>query len=197
MSTENINFQDIWNKKSADIPNIKEIRSKTENYRKKQLVSTAVQMSCLVLSAVGIIFVWNIIDFEMLTTRLGIIIILAAMGVYVYLYSRNINIIRKINPSTSNQEYLSALKKLQQQQLYMQTKGISIYFILLSLGFSVYFYEFVLRMSLLGGILSYGLTFFWMAINWFFIRPRKIKKQNAKITAIISSLESLEKDFKA
>lgn len=195
MSTENINFQDIWNKKSAEIPNIKEIKSKTENYRKKQLFCTVVQMSCLVLSAIGIIIVWNMIDFEMITTRLGFIIILAAMGMYVYLYSRNINIIRKISPSASNQEYLSALKKLQQQQLYMQTRGISIYFILLSLGFAVYFYEFVLRMSLLGGILSYGLTFFWMAINWFFIRPRQIIKQNAKISKVIDSLELIEKDL--
>lgn len=195
MQTDNINFQDIWNKKNAEIPNIKEIKSKTENYRKKQLFCTALQMSCLILSAIGIIFVWNMIDFEMITTRLGFIIILAAMGMYVYLYSRNINIIRKISPSTSNQEYLSALKKLQQQQLYMQTKGISIYFILLSLGFAVYFYEFVLRMSVLGGILSYGLTFFWMAVNWFFIRPRQIKKQNTKISKVIDSLELIEKDL--
>ena len=195
MSTENINFQDIWNKKSTNIPDIQEIKFKTEQYRKKQLFSTICQLSCMTLSFIGIIIIWNMIDFEMFTTRLGFILILAAIGMYVYLYSRNINIIRKISPSTSNQEYLSALKKLQQQQLYMQTKGISIYFILLSLSFAVYFYEFVLRMTLLGGILSYGLTFFWMAVNWFFIRPRQIKKQNAKISKVIDSLESLEKDF--
>jgi len=195
MPSENINFQDIWNKKSAEIPNITEIKSKAEKYRTKKLFSIIFQMGCLILSSAFIIYLWNIIDFKLFTTRLGFIFVLAAIGMYIYLYSQNINIIRKINPAISNQEYLTALKKLQKQQLYMQTKGISIYFILLSLGFAVYFYEFVLRMSLLGGILSYGLTFFWMAINWFFIRPRQIKKQNAKISAVIDSLEMIEKSF--
>lgn len=195
MQTDNINFQDIWNKKSADIPSIKEIKSTAEKYRKKQFFSTILQMSCLILSSFFIIYLWNIIDFKLFTTRLGFIFVLAAMGMYVYLQYQNINIIRKINPATSNQEYLSELKKLQKQRIYMQTKGISIYFILLSLGFAFYFYEFVLRMSLLGGILSYGLTFFWMAINWIFIRPRQIKKQNAKISAVIDSLELIEKEL--
>ncbi|KQT24286.1 hypothetical protein ASG22_09750 [Chryseobacterium sp. Leaf405] len=195
MPSENINFQDIWNKKSAEIPNITEIKSKAEKYRTKKLFSIIFQMGCLILSSAFIIYLWNIIDFKLFTTRLGFIFVLAAIGMYIYLYSQNINIIRKINPAISNQEYLTALKKLQKQQLYMQTKGISIYFILLSLGFAVYFYEFVLRMSLFGGILSYGLTFFWMAINWFFIRPRQIRKQNAKISAVIDSLEMIEKSF--
>jgi len=195
MSTENINFQDIWNRKSTDIPNIKEIRSKTENYRKKQFFYTLCQISCLAATGLGIIFIWNVIDFQMFTTRLGIILILLALALYIYLYSQNINVIRKIDPSTNNQEYLSALKKLQRQRIYMQTKGIGIYYILLTLGFAFYFYEFALRMSSLGAILAYGLTFLWLAIVWFFIRPKQVRKQNEKISAVIASLELIEKDL--
>ena len=195
MSTENINFQDIWNNKNTDIPNIQEIRSKTENYRKKQFFYTLCQIGCLAATGIGIIFIWNVIDFQMFTTRLGIILILLALALYIYLYSQNINVIRKIDPSTNNQKYLTALKKLQRQRIYMQTKGISIYYILLTVGFAFYFYEFALRMSLLGAILAYGLTFFWLAIVWVFIRPKQVRKQNEKISAVIDSLELIEKDL--
>ena len=40
MSTENINFQDFWNRKSADIPNIQNIKSAADKYKKKQLRNT-------------------------------------------------------------------------------------------------------------------------------------------------------------
>lgn len=195
MQTDNINFPDIWNKKSAEIPNIKEIKSAADQYKKKQLRFTIWHIFSLSFTAVMIIFIWNVIDFKMFTTSLGIVLILIALAMYIYLVSENINVIRKINPSISNQEYLASLKKLQKQQLYMQTKGISIYYVLLTAGFAFYFYEFALRMSTLGASLAYGLTFLWLAIAWFFLRPRQIKKQNEKISKVINSLELIEKDL--
>ncbi|UZJ63694.1 hypothetical protein OKW96_14780 [Sphingobacterium sp. KU25419] len=195
MQTDNINFQDIWNNKNADIPNIQEIKATAEKYRKKQLSSTILLMLWLMATAFGIIFIWNVINFKMVTTSLGIILILIALTFYIYLFFQNINVIRKINPSISNQEYLSSLKKLQRQRLYMQAKGISIYYILLSAGFAFYFYEFALYMSTMAAILAYGLTFLWLAIVWFFLRPRQIRKQNQKILKIIDSLETIEKDL--
>ncbi|WP_379967436.1 hypothetical protein [Epilithonimonas sp. UC225_85] len=195
MSTENINFQDFWNKKNVEIPNIKEIKSSADKYRKKQLSSTFCYMLGLVATAVLIIFIWTTIDFKLMTTTIGIVLILIALALYIYLFSQNINVMRKINPSVSNQKYLASLKKLQKQQAYMQTIGISIYYILLTLGFAFYFYEFALRMSPLGGILAYGLTFSWLAIVWFFIRPKQVRKQNAKISKVIDSLELIEKDL--
>jgi len=195
MQTDNINFQNIWNNKNAEIPNIQEIKSTAEKYRKKQIISTILVMLWLTVTAFGIIFIWNVINFKMVTTSLGIILILIALALSLYLFSQNINVIRKINPSISNQEYLSSLKKLQRQRLYMQTKGISIYYILLSFGFAFYFYEFALYMSTIAGFLAYGLTFLWLAIVWFFLRPRQIRKQNQKISKIIDSLETIEKDL--
>jgi hypothetical protein len=89
----------------------------------------------------------------MFTTRLGIILILNAIGMYAYLFTQNINVIKKINPSMSNQEYLSAIKKLEKQQVYMQTRGISIYYILLGLGLAFIF------MNLLYGCLCWELFY--------------------------------------
>ncbi|WP_312769545.1 hypothetical protein [Epilithonimonas sp.] len=191
----NYNFQDIWKQKETIAPDSQSIIKKANNYKRKRLLIDIRMLACMLATAAGIIVIWNLIDFQMFTTRLGIILILIAIGMYAYLFTQNINVISKINPSTSNQEYLSAIKKLEKQQIYMQTRGISIYYILLGVGFVFYFYEFALRMSLLGVVLSYGLTFFWMAVTWFFIRPKQVRKQKEKIADVINSLESLEKGF--
>lgn len=195
MQTDKINFQDIWNKKIVEAPSIQEIKSIADKYRKKKLFGTLFLMLWLIATAVGIILIWTIIDFKMVTTRFGIILILTALAIYIFFFFQNINVIRKINPSVSNQQYLSSLKKLQQQQIYMQTKGITIYYILLTTGFAFYFYEFALRMSTLGVILAYGLTFLWLLFVWFFLRPKQIRKQNKKISKVIDSLETIEKDL--
>jgi hypothetical protein len=34
-----------------------------------------------------------------------------------------------------------------------------------------------------------------MAITWFFIRPKQVKRQKEKIAAVIDSLEMIEKEF--
>ncbi|GAA5092744.1 hypothetical protein GCM10023210_22110 [Chryseobacterium ginsengisoli] len=191
----NYNFQEIWNSKKTEVPNIDEIKSKADQYRKKELLITIRRLLSLTVTAIVMIIIWNTIDFKMFTTRLGIILLLVALGLYIGLFSQNFNVIRKINPSINIQEYLASLKKLQQQQVYMQTKGIGIYYLIISIGFVFYFYEFASKMSWFGAVLTYGLTFIWFAVSWFFIRPRQIKKQKEKISVVISSLEKLEKSF--
>ncbi|MEG2337107.1 MAG: hypothetical protein RSC04_05145, partial [Bacteroidales bacterium] len=52
-----------------------------------------------------------------------------------------------INTSTTNHEYLATIRKVEQQQIYMQTKGLSTYYLLLSFGFAFYFYEFACGLS--------------------------------------------------
>lgn len=192
MQTDNINFTDIWNKKTVEIPNIHEIKSKADIYRKKQLKATICHMSVLLATAFGIIFIWNVIDFKMISIVVGFVLILIALGLYIFLSYQKISMIRKINPSISNQQYLASLKKLHLQQIYMQTKGIGIYYILMTLGFAFYFYEFALRMSTSARIMVYGLTSLWLAVTWFVLRPRQIRKQNEKILKIIDSLETIE-----
>lgn len=191
----NYNFQDIWNNKKTEVPNVQEIKSKAEKYRKKQIINDIRLIACLSLTFIFITGIWIFLDVQLFSTRFGIMLILLSIVIYVYLFWQKMNILRQINPSTSNQDYLKAVKLLEKKQLFMQNRGLGLYFLLLSVGFAFYFYEFALRMSLLGGILTYGLTFVWFLINWFFIRPRQIRKQKEKISVVIDSLETIEKGF--
>ncbi|WP_267406705.1 MULTISPECIES: hypothetical protein [unclassified Chryseobacterium] len=191
----NYNFQDIWNKKNIEVPDIKEIKAKSEKYRKKQILKDIGLIALLLLCAALVIGIWIFINFSFFTTKFGIMLVLIAVSSYAYLVFQNVNILKKINISATNQEYLAGMKKTEQQQIYMQTKGLSFYYIILSFGFAFYFYEFVLRMSWLGVVLVYGLTFLWCAVSWFIIRPRQIRKQKQKISSVITSLEKLEKSL--
>jgi len=46
-------------------------------------------------------------------------------------------------------------------------------------------------MHITGRILTYGITASWIAFNWFYIRPKTIKKRCAKLDALISKIEAL------
>lgn len=191
----NYNFQEIWNKKNTDIPDIQEIKTKAEKYRKKQILKDIGLIALLLSTVAVIIAIWVFIKIYFFTTQFGIMLVLIGIVMYIFLVYQNINILKKIHTSTNNLEYLIAIRKAEQQQIYMQTKGLSIYYILLSFGFLFYFYEFALKMSWLGCILTYGLTFLWGLVTWFVLRPKQIRKQKEKISSVINSLENLEKSF--
>jgi hypothetical protein len=66
---------------------------------------------------------------------------------------------------------------------------LNLYFILLSIGIGLYMYEYTSRMKPIWGIVTYGITFIWILFNWFYLRPKQINKQKAKLDTIISKFE--------
>ena len=41
------------------------------------------------------------------------------------------------------------------------------------------------------GITTYGATAIWVALNWFYIRPKVIEKQNTKLNELLTKLSEL------
>lgn len=189
------NFREIWSNKDADIPNVKEIKAKAERYRRKQMVKDKGVIIMMFLSACTVIGGWIFARFSFFTTKLGMILLLIGVFSFIYLTYQKVNILKKVEMATTNQEYLALMKKAEQQQIYIQTIGLSFYYVILSSGFAFYFYEFALKMSWSGVLLVYGLTFVWAIVSWFIVRPWQIRKQRKKIAAVIESLEKLQKSF--
>ncbi|MBQ0152154.1 MAG: hypothetical protein KBS61_04605 [Chryseobacterium sp.] len=195
MNPNTFDFKNLWNQTPIEVPNIKEIQLKMSNYQRKQVTSTLCQIVGLGIIALGIAIVWYFLDYEKATTKWGLILLLLALVFFVFLNFKNFVTLKKINTATSNKNYLSEIKKLQKQRIYMQNNGIKLYYVLLTIGFSLYFYEFALKLSNIGAILAYGLTFFWMGITWFLIIPKQTKRQNQKMNEIILTVESIEKEM--
>jgi len=57
-------------------------------------------------------------------------------------------------------------------------------------------YEYTSRMKPLWAIITYGITSIWILYNWFYLRPKQIKKQKAKLDEIISKFEMLNMQLK-
>ena len=74
--------------------------------------------------------------------------------------------------------------KGENKQRVIQTKGLSVYFIILTAGLMLYEIEFAVR-DLTFGLIFYSLTLGWMAFVWFILRKRTIAKQeNGAVTKI-------------
>lgn len=160
-----------------------------KKHRQKQVLKDAGKILLLLATAVFIGFIaWNYHS-KMLTTRIGEICVIAAILGMVIINTGSLQFIMKpVNNDTDIHTYLEQLKTYQRRQQFIQTTGITVYFILLSVGMGLYFYE-LTHNNLKFALLTYGLTGIWIAFNWVYVRPRTIKKQNDKTNAAIEHLE--------
>jgi hypothetical protein len=62
-------------------------------------------------------------------------------------------------------------------------------------GICLYMYEYAARMTMTAGIITYAVTLAWIAFNWFYLRPKTIKKQQAKLDELISKFERINKQI--
>ena len=51
------------------------------------------------------------------------------------------------------------------------------------------------KMTFLLAAITYFTTLMWIAFNWFYLRPRQIKKQRAKTDELIIKLEMLNRQI--
>lgn len=95
----------------------------------------------------------------------------------------------------NNNDYLQTLMTLKTKQKYMQTTMLGFYFITLSIGICLYMYEYTSRMTTVWAIFTYLITLMWIGFNWFYLRPKTIKKQQTKLNELISKFGNLNKQL--
>ena len=111
------------------------------------------------------------------------------MVIFLFAYNKSLSLFKNHSNSQSNSDYLKNLLAIKAKQKFMETTMLNLYFILLSLGIGLYMYEYASRMKPIWGIVTYAITFIWILFNWFYLRPKQINKQRAKLDAIISKFE--------
>lgn len=192
----NINFKNIWKQQTSNKPNLEELLGKLKKFRNQNLRKLIVANIGLIVTSLLIIYIWYRFQPQMITTKIGIVLVILAMVMFLFAYNRMFMVFYKIDQTQSNNEYLQSLYVVKSKQKLMHTTILNLYFIMLSLGICFYMYEYTSRMTLGSGILAYAVTLAWIAFNWFYLRPKTIKKQQGKLDELINKFEEINNQLK-
>ena len=191
----NINFNELWAKQKTGEPNKEDLLSKINKFKKSNLKRLIIINLLLIITSLFIIFIWVYYQPQMITTKIGIVLTILAMVIFVIANNQSFALFRKTTTTQSNSEYLKNLIAIKAKQQYMQTTMLNLYFVLLSTGIGLYMYEYTQLMTAFWGIFAYGITSIWILFNWFYLRPKQIKKQQSKLNEIIGKFKMLNEQL--
>lgn len=192
---DNINFNELWAKQRSSEPNQEKLLLQIKKMKQTNLRKLVITNCLFLTSSVLIILVWVYFQPQFITTKIGIVFVILAMAIYLLAYNRSYSLFKDNMNSHSNRDYLNELLAIKAKQLFMHTTMLNLYFVLLSTGLSLYMYEYASRMTTFWGMFIYGITALWILVNWFYLRPRQIKKQQSKLDEIISKLQNINKQL--
>jgi hypothetical protein len=196
--TSNSDFKELWSKQETELlPDAEDIIDKANQFKKKKLIQLYLMNLTLILMTAFIIWVWIYYQPEMITTKIGIVLTIVAMFSYIVAYNKIFPLLKQVDSQINSSQYLNKLLRLKEKLLFLQKIMLSIYFVLLSAGLGLYLIEYAAKMTLLWASATYGIPLIWIAFNWFYLRPKIMKKQQRKINELINKFEDLSKQFQS
>lgn len=191
----NIDFKNLWKQQEAEQPELSDLMLLLRSYKNKGLKRLVLTNVLLVMTTVGLVLIWYYFQPQLITTKIGLITTILAMLIFVLAYNTLFKYYKSASEFESNSTYLKNLITIKRKQKFMQTTMLQLYFILLSLGVCLYLYEYVKLMPTVVGLLVYALTLAWLAFNWFYLRPKTIKKQEKKLDILIKKFEMINRQL--
>lgn len=187
----NIDFKALWAKQKSEAPGLSDLILKMKRYKNAGLRKLFLLNLMLLGTSAFIALIWYQYQPTLMTTKIGIIIVLLAMLMFLGVYNRMFPDFIKLKHGLNNREYLQQLMKLKNKQQVLQTTALNLYYLLLTLGMWLYFYEYTVGAPLWFGFCVYGTTFVWIAFNWLYTRPKQIKKNEEQLNGLINKFSEL------
>jgi hypothetical protein len=192
---DNIDFKQYWNKQKIETQEPKELIKKANAFKRKMRFNLIITNVILLATCMSMSFVWFYFQPNFLSTKIGILLCIIAMIVYLAYRNTSVPLLSRDYPELDTKTHLEQLLTLKEKQRFQQTTLLNGYFIFLSLGIGLYMYEYVVRMTLLWAIFCYGIVLFWIALNAFYFKPKTIKKQQAQLNKLIFQLKDLKEQL--
>lgn len=193
--SNNIDFKELWNRGKSNVPDVSEVFAKADQLNRKTRNKIWRGNVALSLTVLFMVFIWWYYQPQLITTKIGLTLVIIAIVVFLATTNQMIPLLAKTNVETDSQHFLEQMIRLKQKQEFLNKTMLTGYFIFLSLGIFLYMIEYAGRGSLTFQLVAYGITFAWMALNWFYIRPKTIKKQQSAVNDIITRLEGVNKQL--
>ena len=188
----NIDIKELWNRQAVPAADQSEILNKISRFRKNGLKKGIFLDVILVLTILFMIFIWIYFKPQFLSTKIGIIVGILPMCIVVAVNRKITSLYRSLDEKQSNIDYLNNLLMLKGKETFMQTKVMSLYFILLFSGILLYMYEYTLNSSFTFRLIAYSVLFLWIALNWFVLRPVMIRKNRRRMDCLIRQIEKIK-----
>jgi TRAP-type uncharacterized transport system fused permease subunit len=193
--SNNIDFKELWNRGEASAPDVSEIFAKADQLNRKTRNKIWRGNILLSLTVAFMIFIWWYYQPQLITTKIGLTLVIIAIVVFLATTNQMFPLLAKTSVETDSRHFLEQMLRIKHKQEFLNKTMLTGYFILLSLGIFLYMIEYAGRGSLTFQLSAYGITFAWIAFNWFYIRPKTVKKQQSAINDIINRLEGLNKQL--
>lgn len=192
-------FKAIWKRKQiGGAPSEKEIINKAVNTTKKIRNKTMGSLLILTATLAFILGIFYFITPRLISTDAGIILICLAIAMYILVSGNLLTFLyQQKKPDFTVKEQLERLLTVRIKQNFLQRQIMTAYFILLSAGLLLYIYEYARLMSVAGFLAAYGITFAWVLFNWWWVRPRTIRKSQLHINLVIEQLTGLTQQLEA
>ncbi len=188
----NIDIKALWVKQVVPVANPSEMIKEIEHFRRKRMRRTIFLNAILLLTILFVVFIWMYFQPQLASTKIGIILTILSIAMAIFFNSRMLPLYKKTNECSSNSDYLNSLLTVKSKENIMQTTVMNVYFILLSAGIGLYMYEYTFGVSIRFGIIAYLAILVWIGFNWFFLRPRIIKKNIQKTDYLINQIEKVQ-----
>ncbi len=188
------NIQKVWQSQGdrEDLPSIRQIIKKADAMRRKSILKHIIGIVILALTFIYIFTFLFQYDFAFVTTYIGISIVLVGIVLGLTFKSHLLSILLpKVDMLTNMNEQLSQSLLYQSRLKYFYKKGMPAYFIVLTIGFGLYIYEFASR-DVGFGLIAYSITTAWIIFSWFFVRRRSSKKMLKRSDEYIQLLKSIK-----
>lgn len=187
-----LDLKKIWKQQYIETSEIKELHKKAVEFKRKYLFKLIIINMLMLVTSILIFLIWHYYKPELLSTKIGIVLIILAMATYTISYNKVIPLLLKNDAKKTSKEFIKEYINLKKKQKFQQKTMLSFYFLFLSLGILMYLFEPTIRMTFFSKIAIYGFTLIWIAINWFYFRPKVIQKQNKKINKLLVKLKEIE-----
>lgn len=185
-------LKNIWSQQKVPHQEYETFLAEAKSYAKKEKFKNLKANIILLFTCIFIGILWWYYQPQYISTKLGIVIAILTMLVYLFYYNDAYRLIIQPSEEIGSKQFLKKLLSFKQKQKMLQTKGINLYLLFIFLGVILYMYEYASRMSLEGIVITYGVVIVWFAFNWLYFKPRIIKKQNEKLNHIINALQKIE-----
>lgn len=187
----NIDLKSLWQQQPVPEPDINAVLGRIRKLKRGRLRTLVFLNIALLATCCFIAGIWVFFQPQLLSTKIGIILAISAMLIFLLAYNRMLPLYRKQNEPQKNSQYLEQLAEIKSRERFMQGRMINLYFLLLSAGLLLYLYEYTLNRPLAGVVIVYTLSCGWLAFNWFYLRPKQIRKQQKRINDLIAQLHEI------